>query len=266
MRMIGDSRESSLLMGAWRRDEFCSLRNRWQNISSSNANIHYTGASLLWKDRFVFTWVTLLEYLKQLHPVEWDGFVKLRRGWTCSIDRIYSVDQTRRVVTRRQQIIYLSTALDSRVLHLSSHQVPVSGLLFTHKRFIELFLVWWTTQIPLNCCTVFGILRLYSSLVETQTSLNVSLNVWRVEIQICCFYTTLLKVQPCWTWECRVLVTCLSWSADCLSWWGTITTWRWRDSTVLCFDWRSFWVYCGNGKTTTEVQDWVTWKSDSWWR
>ena len=26
------------------------------------------------------TRVTLLEYMKHLHPVEWDGFVKLRRG------------------------------------------------------------------------------------------------------------------------------------------------------------------------------------------
>ena len=35
----------------------------------------------------------------------------------------------------------LSTVLDSRVLHLSSHYVPVSGLLFVHRHFTELFLV-----------------------------------------------------------------------------------------------------------------------------
>ena len=57
IRMIGDSRESSPLMGAWRRDEFCSLHNRWQLISLSNADIHRLDtSSSVRKDSLVFTW------------------------------------------------------------------------------------------------------------------------------------------------------------------------------------------------------------------
>ena len=92
----------------------------------------------------------------------------------------HSVGQTRRVVTRRRQMVYLSTVLNSRVLHLSSHYILVSKFLFVHKHVTELFLVWWTMQRPLNFFTVWRTLRLYiySSLTETRTSLNVGLNGW----------------------------------------------------------------------------------------
>ena len=36
---------------------------------------------------------------------------------------------------------FLLYRVQSRVLHLSSHHVPVSGLLFVHRHFTELFLV-----------------------------------------------------------------------------------------------------------------------------
>ena len=147
-------------------DEFHSLHNRWQLISLSNTDVHRLDASLFWKfslslrdiikEEDQYTPVTLLEYLKHLHLVEWDNLVKdtkiLAGRRTYSMVRAHSVARMRRVAVQIQQIIYLFLLywVQSRVLHLSSHYVPVSGLLFVHRHFTELYLVWWTIQMPLN--------------------------------------------------------------------------------------------------------------------
>ena len=116
----GWSRIQGIFFSSWLWDGFRSLHNRWQLISLSNTDVHRLDASLFWKvslylrdiikeeDQYIP--VTLLEYLKHLHLVEWDTFVKdtkiLAGRRTCLMVRTHSVAGFNRELYTRVHTTY----------------------------------------------------------------------------------------------------------------------------------------------------------------
>ena len=85
----------------------------------------------------------------QSHPVEWDSFVKDTKILADESNMFngqnpFGGKDEKSGSAKTADDLPLSFLLywvQSRVLHLSSHYVPVSGLLFVHRHFTELFLV-----------------------------------------------------------------------------------------------------------------------------
>ncbi len=90
------------------------------------------------------TRVTLLEYLKQLHLVEWENFVKdtmiLAEESVMFNGVVNPLPTTKRVSQRLT--VFLSISLVSRALHRNLPFARVSGLLFTRRLCTGLYLAW----------------------------------------------------------------------------------------------------------------------------
>ena len=102
------------------------------------------------KEEDQYTPVTLLEYLKHPHLVEWDNLVKDIKVLAEEADMFNGQnpfggsDEKSGSANTADDLpfSFLLYWIQSRVLHLSSHYVLVSGLLFVRILFTELYLVW----------------------------------------------------------------------------------------------------------------------------
>ena len=146
------------------------------------------------KEEDQHTRVTLLEYLKQLHPVEWDNFVK---------DTKILAEESN--MFNGQNPFGGSDEKSGSAKTVDDLPFYCIGFKRSAPEFTLRTRIWASLRTQTLCRTVSSMMnyakaikllyrvKLSSSLVEIRISLNVSLNVWRVGSSILIFLCNVIQ-------------------------------------------------------------------------